>query len=69
MSFPEQDVLEGGLVLVGDLSDMDSLQCRRTQDFRTDKEVSFLEDDPDAREERVKRHKRRIQRELRNARS
>jgi hypothetical protein len=59
-------------LLVGNLSDIASLPCRRTRDFRIDEHApinqidskSSVSIDPD-RERRIKEHTKRIQRELR----
>ena len=37
--FTEQDYLDRGFLLVGDLNDVSSLACRRTRDFRIDEYV------------------------------
>ncbi len=74
--FTEQDYLDSGFLLVGDLNDVCSLACRRTRDFRIDEYIpidkidgkSLLLFDPD-REKRIKKHTKRIQRELRKHRS
>ena len=70
--FIEQDYLENGLLLVGNLNDIASLACRRTREFRIDEYVpidqidgkSNVPIDP-GRERRIKEHAKRIQRELR----
>jgi len=74
--FTEQDYLDSGFSLVRDLDDVSSLVCRRTRDFRIDEYVpidkidgrSLILIDPD-RERRIKKHTRRIQRELRRRKS
>ena len=74
--FTEQDCLESGFLLVRDLNDIASLACHRTRDFRIDEYVpidqidgkSIIMVDPD-RERRIKKHTRRIQRELREHKS
>jgi len=74
--FTEQDYLDSGFLLVGDLDDVSSLACRRTRDFRIDEYVpidkidgkTLILIDPD-RERRIKTHTKRIQRELRSRRS
>jgi hypothetical protein len=74
--FTEQDYLDSGFLLVGDLNDVSSLACRRTRDFRIDEYIpidqidgkSLILADPD-RERRIQKHTRRIQRELRRRKS
>ncbi len=74
--FTEQDYLDSGFLLIRDLDDVSSLACRRTRDFRIDEYVpidkidgrSLILIDPD-RERRIKKHTRRIQRELRRRKS
>ena len=74
--FTEQDYLERGFLLVGDLNDIALLACRRTRDFRIDEYVpidqmdgkSSVSIDPD-RKRRIKKHTKRIQRELRRQKS
>jgi hypothetical protein len=74
--FTEQDYLDNGLLLVRDLDDVSSLACRRTRDFRIDEYLpidqidgkTLVLVDPD-RERRIKKHTRRIQRELRKRKS
>ncbi len=74
--FTEQDYLDSGFLLVGDLDDVSSLACRRTRDFRIDEYVpvdkidgkTLVLIDPD-RERRIKKHTKRIQSELRKHKS
>jgi hypothetical protein len=82
--FTEQDYLDSGFLLVRDLDDVSSLACRdvsslacrRTRDFRIDEYIpiekidgkSLILIDPD-RERRIKKHTKRIQRELRRRKS
>jgi len=74
--FTEQDYLDSGFLLIRDLDDVSSLACRRTRDFRIDEYVpidkidgkTLILIDPD-RERRIKKHTKRIQRELRSRRS
>ena len=74
--FTEQDYLDSGFLLVRDLDDVSSLACHRTRDFRIDEYIpiekidgkSLILIDPD-RERRIKKHTKRIQRELRRRKS
>ena len=74
--FTEQDYLDSGFLLVRDLNDVSSLACHSTRDFRVDEYVpidqidgnSLVLVDPD-REMRIKKHTRRIQKELRRRKS
>ena len=74
--FTEQDYLDNGLLLVSDLNDISSMACRRTRDFRIDEYLPIDQIDgkilvlvdPD-RERRIKKHTRRIQRELQRRKS
>ncbi len=74
--FTEQDYLDSGFLLVGDLDDVSSLACRRTRDFRIDEYIpidkidgkSLILIDPDRRG-RIKKHTKRIQRELQRRKS
>ncbi len=74
--FTEQDYLDSGFLLVRDLNDVSSLACLSTRDFRVDEYVpidqidgnSLVLVDPD-RERRIKKHTRRIQKELRRRKS
>ena len=75
-AFTEQDYSESGFLLVRDLNDIASLACHRTRAFRIDEYVpidqidgkSIVLLDPD-RERRIKKHTKRIQRELRRRKS
>ena len=74
--FTEQDYLESRSLLVRDFNDIASLACHRTRAFRIDEDVpidqidekSIVSLDPD-RKRRIKKHTKRIQRELRRHKS
>ena len=71
-----QDYFERGLLFAGCLSDIASLPCRRTRDFRIDEYETIEQIDnrtkdlvDSDRKRRIKEHTKRIQKELRRLES
>lgn len=69
--FTESDILEEGLIFMGDLNKIDSMPCWRTRDYRIDPETPDFDIHSEhaipysrEREARIQAHTLRVQREL-----